>query len=152
MRRIPLGARGSFTLLVGLEHLASNCKDPVLPPVLATPVMIMAMENAALAALKPFLDDDETAVGTHIDIRHLAPTPRGMLVIAEACVTRIDDRRIEFRVSAVDEGGQIGSGTHERIVLPVGRMNRYAAMKLAGNTLLSDARASAAHVANDSGP
>jgi fluoroacetyl-CoA thioesterase len=48
MQTIPVGATGSFSLLVGPDHLASSFKDVSLPPVLATPVMIMAMENAAL--------------------------------------------------------------------------------------------------------
>jgi predicted thioesterase len=48
MRQIPLGAKGSFNLLVQPEHLANRFKDAILPPVLATPVMIMVIENAAL--------------------------------------------------------------------------------------------------------
>ena len=53
MRQIPPGARGSFTLVVQPEHLANRFKDAALPPVFATPVMIMVMENAALNAIKP---------------------------------------------------------------------------------------------------
>ena len=56
MRPIPVGAQGSFTLVVSSEHLANRFKDATLPPVLATPVMIMAMENAALNAIKPYFD------------------------------------------------------------------------------------------------
>jgi fluoroacetyl-CoA thioesterase len=47
MQPIPVGATGSFSLVVMREHLASRFKDGTLPPVLATPVMIMVMENAA---------------------------------------------------------------------------------------------------------
>jgi len=65
-------AAGSFSLLVLPEHLASRFKDVSLPPVLATPVMIMAMENAALNAIKPYLDAGESALGTRVDVRHLA--------------------------------------------------------------------------------
>jgi len=52
MRQIPLGAKGSFSLLVQPEHLADRFKDAILPPVFATPVMIMVMENAALNAIR----------------------------------------------------------------------------------------------------
>src|SRR2546430_7891072 len=45
MASIPVGARGSFTLVVTAEHLANRFKDATLPPVLATPVMIMAMRS-----------------------------------------------------------------------------------------------------------
>ena len=57
MASIPVGPNGSFTLVVTAEHLANRFKDTTLPPVLATPVMIMAMENAALNAIKPFLKE-----------------------------------------------------------------------------------------------
>ena len=55
MRTIPTGVRGSFAMVVSPEHLANRFKDATLPAVLATPVMIMAMENAALEAIKPYL-------------------------------------------------------------------------------------------------
>ena len=54
MRQRPLGAKGSFNLLVRPEHLADRFKDAILPPVFATPVMIMVMENAALNAIKAY--------------------------------------------------------------------------------------------------
>jgi fluoroacetyl-CoA thioesterase len=76
MRIVPLGTKGSFSILVGHEHLASQFKDSILPPVFATPMMILAMENAALNAVRAFLDPGEAAVGTKVDVTHLAPTPR----------------------------------------------------------------------------
>jgi fluoroacetyl-CoA thioesterase len=84
MRQIPVGAKGSFTLLVQPEHLANRFKDAMLPPVFATPVMIMVMENAALNAIKAYLDPGESAVGTAVNIRHLAATPAGRLVTLRA--------------------------------------------------------------------
>jgi fluoroacetyl-CoA thioesterase len=117
MSSIPVGTKGSFSLVVTPEHLASRFKDATLPPVLATPVMIMIMENAALNAIKPYLGAGETAVGTRVDVRHLAATPAGRRVTGEAEVTRVDGRRIEFSVSARDEAEQIGIGTHERMVI-----------------------------------
>jgi predicted thioesterase len=80
MRQIPLGAKGSFNLLVQPEHLADRFKDAMLPPVFATPVMIMVMENAALNAIRAYLDPGESAVGTAVNVRHLAATPVGRLV------------------------------------------------------------------------
>jgi fluoroacetyl-CoA thioesterase len=117
MSPIPVGAKGTFSLLVTPEHLASRFKDATLPPVLATPVMIMVMENAALNAIKPYLDAGETAVGTRVDVRHLAATPSGQRVTGEAEVIRVDGRRIEFSVSATDAAQRIGVGTHERMVV-----------------------------------
>ena len=117
MRKIPLGTKGTFKMHVLPEHLANQFKDAMLPQVLATPVMILIMENAALNAIRSFLDSGESAVGAAIDVRHLAATPVGHDVRAEAEVINVDGKRIEFKVSARDETEEIGNGTHQRIVI-----------------------------------
>jgi fluoroacetyl-CoA thioesterase len=117
MKPIPLGAKGSFTLLVQSEHLADRFKDATLPPVLATPVMIMIMENAALNAIRGFLDPGESAVGTAVNVRHLAATPVGRQVTGEAEVTNVDGRRIEFIVRAAEGDKEIGIGSHSRAII-----------------------------------
>ena len=129
MRPIPVGAKGSFALRVRPEHLASRFKDPTLPNVLATPVMILAMENAALDAVRGFLDPGESAIGTAVDVRHLAATPLGHEIRAEAEVTKVEGRRIEFTVSARDETEEIGRGSHQRMVVDIARMNERLAKK-----------------------
>ncbi|HEV7412981.1 MAG TPA: thioesterase family protein [Casimicrobiaceae bacterium] len=121
MRPIPVGAKGSFSLVVTPEHLANRFKDATLPPVLATPVMIMMMENAALNAIKPYLDAGESAVGTRVDVQHLAATPAGRTVSAEAEVTRVAGKQVGFRIEATDGVERIGTGTHERMVIELGR-------------------------------
>jgi fluoroacetyl-CoA thioesterase len=123
MQSIPVGAAGSFTLVVVPEHLASRFKDATLPPVLATPVMIMIMENAALNAIKPFLGAGESALGTRVDVRHLAATPAGRRITGEATVTHVDGRRIEFVIRATDGAEEIGVGTHERMVIQLARLS-----------------------------
>jgi fluoroacetyl-CoA thioesterase len=122
MRPVPVGAKGKFTLVVRPEHLANNFKDAMLPPVLSTPVMIMIMENAALNALKPYLDPGECAVGTRIDVRHIAATPVGKRVTGEAEVTKVAGKRIEFSVRAFDEHEEIGNGTHERALVNLAKI------------------------------
>jgi fluoroacetyl-CoA thioesterase len=123
MKTIPTGAKGSFSLVIGPEHLANRFKDAMLPPVLATPVMIMIMENAALNAMKPYLDAGESALGTRVDVRHLAATPAGRRVTGEAEVTEVDGRRIAFAIRAKDGTEVIGVGTHERMVIDLVKFN-----------------------------
>ena len=129
MREISLGTKGTFSLRVKPEHLANRFKDPLLPQVLATPMMIMMMENAALAAIRPYLDKGESAVGTAIDVRHLAATPVGHEVRAEAEVVNVEGKRIEFKVSAHDETEEIGRGTHQRMVIDLASFNERLAKK-----------------------
>jgi len=121
MAAIPIGAKGTFTLVVAPDHLANRFKDAMLPPVLATPVMIMIMENAALNAMKPYLAAGETALGTRVDVRHLAATPVGRLVTGEAEITKVDGRRLEFTLRALDGTEVIGTGTHERMIIDLAR-------------------------------
>src|SRR5580692_2093752 len=123
MKSIPVGTAGSFSLVVQPEHLASRFKDGTLPPVLAAPIMIMMMENAALNAIKPYLDAGESALGTRVDVRHLAATPAGRRVTGEAKVTNVDGRRIEFSIRATDGNEEIGEGTHERVVINLSKLS-----------------------------
>ena len=124
MRQIPVGARGSFNLLVQPEHLANRFKATILPPVFATPVMIMVMENAALNAIKGYLDPGESAVGTAVDVRHLAATPVGRQVTGEAVVTKVEGRQVEFTVRATEGAKEIGTGSHSRVVIDVAKFVR----------------------------
>lgn len=123
MQPIPIGATGSFSLLVMPDHLASRFKDVTLPQILATPVMIMVMENAALNAIKPYLDAGETALGTRVDVRHLSATPAGRRVTGEANVTKVQGRHIEFSIRATDGNEEIGVGTHERVVVELSKLS-----------------------------
>ncbi len=132
MRPIPVGARGTYAMTVRPEHLANQFKDAILPQVFATPVMVLTMENAALNAIRDYLEPGESAVGTLVDVRHLAATPLGHRVEAVAEVTRVDGRRIAFTVTARDETELIGCGTHERMVVDLGRLSQRLAAKRRG--------------------
>jgi len=122
MKAIPVGARGSYSTIVLPEHLASRFKDPTLPPVLATPLLVLFMDNAALDAVRDYLSPGESALGTVVNIRHLAATPVGQRVTAEAVVTAVEGRRIAFAVTARDETQEIGNGLHERARVDLHRL------------------------------
>jgi fluoroacetyl-CoA thioesterase len=129
MKEIPIGARGTYTLRVEPRHLANSFKDSILPPVFATPYLVLIMENAALNAIKQYLEPGESAVGTHVDVRHLVATPVGREVSGHAEVIRTDVRKIDFRVWATDGVEYIGAGTHERSVVNVTRMIQKMTLK-----------------------
>jgi fluoroacetyl-CoA thioesterase len=129
MRPIAIGTKGHFELVVEPRHLANQFKDVILPPVFATPMMVLVMENAALNAVREVLDPGETALGTKINVRHLAATPVGHRVRAEAVVLAVEGNRVDFRVTAWDEIEEIGRGTHERMVVDLKRMSTGLARK-----------------------
>lgn len=110
---LEIGLRGEAALVVGENETAAKFGAGGVR-VLATPVMIGMMENAAWRAVEDALPQGETTVGTLVNVRHLAATPVGERVTATAELVEIDGRRLVFRVSAYDEHRQIGEGTHER--------------------------------------
>ena len=86
-------------------------------PVLATPMMTALMENAAMLAVRDELPEGSTTVGGHIESSHLKPTPVGEVVRAEAEVTRVEGRKIEFKVAAYAGDTLLGEGTHLRFIV-----------------------------------
>ena len=95
-----------------------------MPEVLATPVMIMAMENAALNAIKPYLDPGESAVGTEVNIRHLGASLVGATVRTTAKVIAVERRVIRFEVEAFEGERKIGDGHHARGLVNVEAFNK----------------------------
>ena len=85
--------------------------------VFATPCMVAMMEGAACAALEGCLKEGQTTVGVALNVEHTAATPVGLEVRAEAEVTAVEGKRITFAVTAFDETGEIGKGTHVRVVV-----------------------------------
>jgi predicted thioesterase len=86
-------------------------------PVLATPMMMALMENAAMLAVKNVLPEDCTTVGGHIESSHLKPSKIGDVIKAIAEVTKVDGKKIEFKVSAYSGDTLLGEGTHLRFVV-----------------------------------
>ena len=84
-----------------------------------TPFMSAMMENSALTALQTYLEEGLGSVGTRLDITHDAPTPIGMTVWAEAEIVSVSEngRMVEVKVSAWDENGPVGAGTHTRAII-----------------------------------
>jgi predicted thioesterase len=90
---------------------------------LATPVMICLMEAAAIKALEGELTPGMTSVGTRMEVTHAAPTPVGMEISATATLVEVEGRLLIFSVSADDSAGQIGKGTHQRVLVDKARFD-----------------------------
>ena len=86
-------------------------------PVLATPMLLALMENAAMSAVKEELPEGCTTVGGHISSSHLKPSKIGDVVRAEAEVTKVEGKKIEFKVTAYSGETLLGEGTHLRFIV-----------------------------------
>jgi predicted thioesterase len=129
MKPVPVGARGAFSKTVGPDDLASKL-DPSLAAVMSTPTMVAMMELAAMDAIRGYLDAGEGSVGMAIDVQHVAATPPGHRVRAEAEVTKCEGRRLELSVRAFDEAEEIGSGIHRRAIIDAAKFTERLKPKL----------------------
>ncbi len=126
---ITIGAKGEVSTLVEREDTALEVGSGSLL-VYATPCMVALMEGAACEALAPFLPDDKTSVGTQLTISHISATPVGLEVRAEAEIVAVEKSMVTFQVSAYDEAGLIGEGTHQRAVISTQKFLDKAYSKL----------------------
>ncbi|MBR2150009.1 MAG: thioesterase family protein [Prevotella sp.] len=113
-------------LEVGLKHTSELIVNDALTaiqmgsgdmPVLATPAMMALMENAAMLAVIDELPEGCTTVGGHIESSHLKPSKIGDKVTAKAEVTKVDGKKIQFKVSASSGDILLGEGTHLRFIV-----------------------------------
>ena len=128
---VTIGMKARVEDVVVQENTAISAGSGTLP-VFATPFMCALMEKAAWMAIAPELNKGDSSVGTKLNISHLSAPPVGLKVWAESEVTAVDGKRIEFKVSAWDEKGLIGEGTHERFIVTDERFLSKAARKLEG--------------------
>jgi predicted thioesterase len=89
--------------------------------VLATPWMITFMERVSHRLLTCCLPEGFSSVGTHLDVRHLAPTPIGATIRVKVEVLSIDGIQVYFSIEAWDDQEKIGEGKHERVIIDEAR-------------------------------
>ena len=113
---ITVGMKGEAFTQVDREDTAKEVGSGDLL-VYATPCMVALMEGAACEAIAQCLSDTQTTVGTALNIEHISATPVGLEVRAEAEVTAVEGKVITFSLRAFDEAGEIGKGTHKRVLV-----------------------------------
>lgn len=100
-----------------------------MPPVFATAFMVGLVEWACVEGLRPYLLEGEDTVGTLVDVTHVAATPIGMQVTAEARLLAVVGRKLRFAVRCHDEHELVGKGSHERTLIRTARFVRRAESK-----------------------
>ena len=128
---ITAGLKGRAEAVVTRE-LTAAAVGSGLVPVYATPYMIALMENSAVNALEGHLEEGQGSVGTHLNISHDAATPIGMKVWAESELVEVNGKLLNYTVTAYDEAGVIGKGTHQRCIISTERFLAKVEQKKAG--------------------
>ena len=126
---ITVGMKGEVGTLAEREDTAKEVGSGSLL-VYATPCMVALMEGAACEAIQDALSDTQTTVGTELNIQHISATPVGLEVRAEAEVIAVEGKVITFQVKAFDEAGEIGNGTHKRVIVNTQKFLEKAYNKL----------------------
>lgn len=124
-----IGSKARMETVVTEQDTAMHIGSGLLR-VFATPRMAAMMEQAAVWAVQDDLKPEEGTVGVSLELSHDSATPEGMRVWVEAELTEIEGRMLTFAVSAWDEAGPIGSGTHRRVIIQNAPFMQKAQKKL----------------------
>lgn len=88
--------------------------------VLSTPGMIGMMERTAAVLAFEALPERSATVGFEVCVKHVAAAAEGATCTSHARLTDIvDGRKLFFDVEVTDGERTIGTGTHQRRLIPV---------------------------------
>lgn len=128
LSELEAGLTGNMTWIVKEDMTAAKVGSGLVA-VFSTPSLVALLESAAVAALEGQLEEGYTSVGTHIDVHHLAATPVGMVVHAEAILLTVEGRKLTFEIEAWDEVEPIGRAAHDRFIVNQERFVAKTAQK-----------------------
>lgn len=128
--RLDLGCTGSVSWIVTEAQTAPRLGSG-RAPVFATPALVALLEGAAVACVEERLVAGQETLGVHIDVEHIAATPVGLKVTANAELVERDGRKLVFNVTAHDDRELIGRGRHTRIIVDSARFRAKLQAKCA---------------------
>ena len=129
LSKMETGLTNTVTLTVTTKESAKTYGSGTLD-VFATPAMIALMERTAMDSVAEYLSEDEATVGTEVNVQHLSATPIGCTVTCHSELIEIDGRKLTFKVTASDNKGIIGEGTHQRFIIKKEKFLAKASEKL----------------------
>ncbi|GAB4575114.1 MAG: thioesterase family protein [Anaerolineae bacterium] len=130
MNQLTPGVSATVTWQVS-EAMTASQVGSGLVRVFSTPMLVALMESAAVEAIAPYLEQEETSVGIRIDVQHLAATPVGLAVSSRATLTQVEGRKLTFEIEAWDDVEPIGRAVHERFIVNRARFEARANGKAA---------------------
>jgi predicted thioesterase len=118
---IAAGLTGEDTFTITTEMTTAHTGTAVF----STPAMIQLMEDVSAGVVQDHLDANESSVGVHVCVSHVAGSFVGELVTVRCELRTIErDRFLTFDVSAHVGERLLGEGTHQRAVVDLTRWRR----------------------------
>src|SRR3954454_18947728 len=100
-----LSSEGTFTITTGMTTAHTGTA------VFSTPSMIQLMDDVSAGAVQPHLDANESSVGTHVCVSHVAGAAVGEVVPVRSELQTVErDRFLTFAVSAHIGDRLLGEG------------------------------------------
>ena len=128
-----------MNLGIGLKHSIQCIVEPDMTAdkvgsgslsVFSTPSLLALIEATAFELAENGMEEGYTTVGSYVELHHMSPTPVGIMVKAEAKLTKILDNRLTFKIIVYDKTGVIAEATHIRYIVERKRFMRTADKKL----------------------
>lgn len=119
-----------------LKVAEANCTQRGEYQIFTTPELVLLLELTAIDALAPFVGADRSSVGSNVNVTHSTPTLLGQTIRCTATVKEVDRRRVLFDIEARDEIDVIGTGTHERFIVDLGKFSTRLAEKATAAALV----------------
>jgi predicted thioesterase len=113
---LSTGTTGHQEITVQQSDTASHYGSGLIE-VFATPALVALMEKTAQLSVQDQLPEGFITLGTEISTTHVKATPVGLKVFCESVLESVDGKKLLFRVTARDEKGLIGEGTHRRYIV-----------------------------------
>lgn len=92
------------------KHLGSGDLN-----VLGTPGLIAMVENACMQQAGLSISGEDTTVGVHIAMNHVAKSFVGAEITVSLINQRGSEKSFEFEFEAHDNGVLVGQGSHKRV-------------------------------------
>ena len=113
---IATGTEGKKVITVSADKTAVAYGSGTVE-VFATPAMIALMEQTSMESVAAFIPEQYVTVGTEVSIKHFKATLPGKTVSCFSKLILSQGNKLVFEVTASDESGVIGSGTHTRYIV-----------------------------------
>ena len=122
MKSVSLGTQHQQTFITDASHTAASVGNHGVD-VVATTTLILFFEEVSNNLVRPYYEDSEITVGTHVNVDHLAAARIGLPMQVTAQLTLHKGRRLEFELKAFQNDTLIMSGVHHRALMPRSRFS-----------------------------